>query len=854
MSDPPRRPEKLETELAALSRYLSDEIPPMIFVDAAETLFDAPIEHVGREIQAWISAQYRHDDATQPSDYLYHAARKIFILAELELVPHATVRGFLERLVPVLLRICPAAERDRLEEGLGNLSRSSTGGATPAGVIHRPVTSRRPHQAAPAGTGSPRPREAAAADDGPRGASFPTETTLHRLNALLDRLAIASAAGGLPAQQGPEEPAGGGASGPRRIDHALLPDVVEAASAGARSSVDVEQQLRLVPELNLTLGERSLVRALSRGVPDWAIAPRDPESEARQPTTRALRAMHTVISRAGTTRNTYDRFNELVTVAVEEFNRGSLGRAVTLLDLAERMIADGEIDTNTARMVRSQTLEDVDRERLRTAAEPESQHGLVRSFMSFFPRLSVDELLAELCVEKDRNRRRSLIALLTAYGPAARHAAMEALDESLTGAQSRPWYVERNLLHLMRRIHRVAGRADEHEIDLLVRASAVERAVPVVREALTLLGQVDNVRAEKTLIARVSEIERALLGQSQVAHRADELELLLDTAISALAKFDSLEGVGAIVDHAFRRKPQLGDTTARLGALSGRDLSSKPTVVRRLLAALRDELPARVLGITVAREQRLHTVERLIATVAATDTPEIRRTLSEIVGRFPGQPFATAAEQALARLAHRPESAADERSATLSGDLSVFGLPSLLQNLADAGASGTLVLLDEDGGERASLALAGGAVRDAETARLRGAPAVFQLLERPFPGRFVFASESSPATGGDGIALVPLLLEGMRRYDELVRAITVAGDHDRFRATGRDRTDVPGEDDSTLVERVWSEAARGTPPVDVEAAVAVDSYRVRRMFEHWIEEGALAPAPGRNEAPPPESE
>jgi hypothetical protein len=40
---------------------------------------------------------------------------------------------------------------------------------------------------------------------------------------------------------------------------------------------------------------------------------------------------------------------------------------------------------------------------------------------------------------------------------------------------------------------------------------------------------------------------------------------------------------------------------------------------------------------------------------------------------------------------------------------------------------------------------------------------------------------------------------------------------------------------------VWQRAYSGAPALECEKDLPVDSYRVRRMLAHWIEEGALEP-------------
>ena len=51
-----------------VGRYLSDEIAPMIFADAAEILFIAPPEIMAREVHSWVGVQLQGPHASPISD------------------------------------------------------------------------------------------------------------------------------------------------------------------------------------------------------------------------------------------------------------------------------------------------------------------------------------------------------------------------------------------------------------------------------------------------------------------------------------------------------------------------------------------------------------------------------------------------------------------------------------------------------------------------------------------------------------------------------------------------------------------------------------------------------------------
>ena len=84
-----------------------------------------------------------------------------------------------------------------------------------------------------------------------------------------------------------------------------------------------------------------------------------------------------------------------------------------------------------------------------------------------------------------------------------------------------------------------------------------------------------------------------------------------------------------------------------------------------------------------------------------------------------------------------------------------------------------------------------------------------------------------------------IIMEGMRRYDELQRASALVPDGARFRSTQVRPTHLPLEEDPGLPGTVWGKALSGATAVDCEAAADADAFRVRRLIVHWVEEGSL---------------
>jgi hypothetical protein len=229
--------------------------------------------------------------------------------------------------------------------------------------------------------------------------------------------------------------------------------------------------------------------------------------------------------------------------------------------------------------------------------------------------------------------------------------------------------------------------------------------------------------------------------------------------------------------------------------------------------------------------------------------------LEDVVARFPDNEAARAASRAMAawdkpaapgegpRAAASPSaaSASDAPTPSLQGDLEVFGLPALLQSLADSSASGTLTLRGPKGGPVFStLTLRDGKLEEIRRGKLSGEDAFYQLLERPTPGQFAFVKGAPPAAAGaKPLAILPLTLEAMRRYDELQEASALVPDTVFLVSTGQAPTPSPGEKDGSLLQALWERASQGGTPEDFEDVVAADSYRIRRVLAHWVEQGSL---------------
>ena len=156
------------------------------------------------------------------------------------------------------------------------------------------------------------------------------------------------------------------------------------------------------------------------------------------------------------------------------------------------------------------------------------------------------------------------------------------------------------------------------------------------------------------------------------------------------------------------------------------------------------------------------------------------------------------------------------------------------------GKTGVLNLLDEKSRPAATLRLEKGAIRAAQCGARKGREALYQLIERPFAATFAFVRARRAETAeGEELPVTQLLVEGVRRHDQLQRALALVPEDASLEATGNSPTSVPDEDDYDLVLALWKKVCDGAAPRDVEEGLAVDSYRVFHCLAHWVEEGAL---------------
>jgi len=780
----------VEAALGDLSRYLHDEIAPSGAADALARLMAQPPEILMQHVGTW-SVEQSRAQARSVGELLLHALKKVNAPAELGLLDREAMANYLDRISTIAIRLCPAEERNQLRSSISamRITRNTTSGVIPIPIV-MPATS---------------PVVAAPAED-PQSA--------RRFSLIMDRVA----------QQG------------EQADPHAVAQLLTLAAARSQTGGQLESYLEQLRPL--TGKEGNVFVILGGALPGW-----DPTALASgsiKPPAQ-VGAMEKIIDLAEEPASAMKRFRELVSAAVEKFNEGALAAAVWMLDVAHDSITEKKLDVAAVDRARAEGVDAVNAAQLRKYAENRGRHAALRLVLGFFPTLALDELFHRLRGEERAERRRSLIGFVEAWGSVGRDAALAELERELDRPDIDTYYL-RNLIYLLHRVARASDDTVPRELDALTRASVRGQNIYVIKEAATALGQITLENAVKLLTLRLAEFEAMLLRGDVGDYPAAEVQKLLDRIVGALARIGSPAALLTIARHGMKANPLLGDTRARLAALAQHDLSFDAPTTSVLLKALRDEIPGKLFGRLLPKKQE-STVD-LIEALSGTHTEETEELFQEIAQRFADADIGAAAAKVLERWAPAPQRARPDAGATLAGELEFFGLPAVLQSLAEMRATGMLTLRGKDGAAAAKLVVTDGKFLNAQRGPIRGADALYELLERPVSGTFAFVPHPPEAMKSD-IAprdIIGLVLEGVRRHDELRRIAAFVPGELRLTKTSTKPSPPEEEDDAALVREVWLKASSGTPVADCERALPADAYRVRRLIADWIEQGALVTA------------
>ena len=782
-----------------LHQYLSDQKAPLMVADSVELLLRYPPDFFAAQIHSWVASQ----KLTAPvSDFLYHGAKKVSVLADLDLLPKEAVAERLRAMVPALVAYCPEPDRELLKENLERLGQAAPQAAAAAAVLHT--------QAGPA---APREERASVVGDlVARG--------MRRLSLILDHL---------------RPLASPGAAVERRTE--VASQFVTTAAMHAQTPQELDRNLAPLRQVGVEIETDKLLRTLAGSLAGWAL-PVVEGHAAPAVSKDQLEAVRRIVSLPEEPAEVARRFREMVHAAIEQFNAGEIGRAVALFDLAEQLAAEKKVQPQFVEALRASGNEYLDSARLHSAAARADYRAQLKRILGFFTPTQPAALLLQLDGEPRRDRRHQILALLEVHGQPARAAAWELLKASVQeGAQTDPFF-QMNLVYLLRVVRRPDDVPVEEEVDVVMRTSARDNPPPLVKQVIAFLGGTRHDKAERALITYLKVFESMMLAPDGAAYPPADVEMLLDRTCAALARYGTPRAWRVLVDHGLKAEARLGSPAMRLAEAGRVNLSADRELVARLIATIRAELPKGGMAGLMSRKGDEKAIA-LIQALASTPLPGVYELLQEVAHKHGDRELGKAAAGALEALATvgRPPAP----PSTLSGDLEMFGLPNLIQTLVQSQLTGVLTVLDGEARPQAALLVEQGRFRGGHWGPVRGEWAVYGLLERPFKGTFAFVSRD--LTGQEDLTapqdLFALLMEGVRRYDELQRASGVAPDDASLAATGQERSAVEGEDPA-LVARAWDLLAAGKPVAQCEADLATDPYRLRRLAAQWIEDGSLA--------------
>jgi hypothetical protein len=817
--------------LFELQRYLSDAVPPLMVADSLEVLLRAPVQLTASQIHAWAGSQCRGRGSAVPiSDYLFHALKKLHLVGEYELVSRENLGRFIKELARHVLAFCPHQDRDLLRTNIARLGEASTVLASAVEYLHRQIVAGDQPLASTSASAAAVPASSFSPGTLPVSAVLPVTPELARglrgFALLIERMERSGRGRG-------------GASDVEQDEREVFSELLTLAAVNSRTGSELEHHLGRVRAIGFQARPQNHFRDLSSSLPDWSL----PAGHGMAAPLAPLEAMHKIITLAEDPNQGAQRFREMVEAAIEKFNEGSLGRAATMIDLAERIIVEKRVDFSVVESVRTKSFGTLAPEMLRRFSKGPEKHSLLRKVMNFFTPLTPYGLIQTVQTEERREKRRLALALLEAHGPDARALARERflqLSEDSGGDPRR--YFARNLLYLLRRIP--AGMTDlSAEVEIAARTLRSDSPPYLLKEAVAYLAQAGHEGGERELVSFLGTLEQILIARHEDVD-PEEIRQIIDRTTAALARMGTGSGARAVIHHALKRTPAFGDTMARLADLGSQDLSEDPEMVELLLRTLKGELPLRILGFVVQRttESALHIIN-IIHALAGTPAPTVRSMLEDIARRYPREDFGLAAAKTIAGFGAQHLPVETEPAVALSGDLELFGLPNLLQTLAESKITGVLKFRDRDGESFGLIVFESGRILDGRAGKLRGAEAVYQLFERPSGGNFQLLTQPEGSldrySGGMPMEVVPTLFEAMRRYDEFRQARLIVPDHVTFQMTGIRPGSPPEERDSNLVRLVWNKLRTGASAIECESNVAADSYRIRRLLVHWVEQGAL---------------
>jgi hypothetical protein len=817
----------VQEALTELGQYLSDNLPPLMVADSLTVLTRVPPHQVAGEIAAWATSQ-QAAGGLPLTDYYYHGLRKVHLVGEFRLLPPSLFEPFFNQLKNTMLEGVSSGDRERLAADLARLAEGRSVSVDKVEVLHRPAgtddeTGAAQDDGAAGGgktgaAGSPRPLL-----NLPPGFDLSPQA-VRRLEMLLKRLGPLAAAT------------------PERRD-AVAAQAFATVAAGASSPHEMDAQLAEFNSAGLAYGTYELFRALGENLPGWWAPGLGDTTNGTDP---GLAAMERLVTLAEDRVEASRRFREMIENAIEQFNSGALGRAVKMFDLALKMIERGEVLAESVDSLRERGHEALDPDRIAELVKEGTPQGVPRVILRFFPALSPPRLLDELQREARRDRRQMLLALIESHGDDGREAVFDRLVHRPD--EQAEVYLFRNLVHLLRRIPRSVNTTwpQEHEIARIIRFLVPERPLLLIKEIVAYLADAHHPVAEQALRGFLTRLEAAESSPETAEEERAHIRFRLDATCRALAASDGPQAWEALLDHALRPHTEPGDALKRLKALGRRDLSPAPEVVNRLIDAALEQVGRGDEATSDPGPEAM--LVGIVSALSSTRTAQVRGLLETVAKRIPEGVAGQQAQRQLREIDASPKSGGVPEGSLL-GDLGLFALPALLQSLSDLRSTGTVTFTDREEMEVGRIMIDDGMVIDAAAGHLAGSPAVWQLIERPFAGRFAFVPDGGtlPPDLAEPQEVTVLLLEGMKRSDELRLAEALVPGDVPLALAAESPPPVPDEDDEGMLQAVWTALGAGRTVAECESALAVDAFRVWRAVATWVETGALEPSGSESE-------
>ena len=823
--------------------YFSDAYPPAMVAPAIADLVTASPELTCETIVSWANSQLHASSHSAPvSDFLYHTLKKLDLLDQLDLAERDDYSGALAQVKALVRQFVPAEELEAFDQSLtvlrDTLETTMVGGVE---LLHRP---RGPGSGGGAGSGG---GEGSGGGDPARAAEASEarpyrEADVERLKQLAEARRKKLATSGGPVSREVREQrrfdrvlARATVLGPTAAPAALRAQALSAAAHGLASAEDLAGRLAQLRTAGFGEVETPhVLRALTEQVPDLHVAPRSGE-EMRSPTLDAVeRVVHMSRDRSEEERN----IREVVRTAVEHFNSGGLGRAMTVLHLSVRLLKKSQLSEAAKKKVCEEAGQHVDLNVLNETARKSHLSEHLKTFLGFFPQFELAELYEELVREPNRRRRHELLSLIKLYGEAA-YAMLSGLLVNTVGRseQEFPWYIRRNILYLMRQTIPDARGVGDLEYEAIRRHTDLGEPYQVVREAVTLLGRIERPTVDRHLGECLVSQLRAAMSKNLSDEARDDLAKLQILSLEQLLERGTPVSREIALDHVLKDAQWQDAYDRLLQAQAAFDFRHDPGALTQLVTAVRDRLPRFKLGVMKGRH--VDAIRSMLVALSATPSAEVVALLDEVASRHPNPEVIDAARRIRQQLERASRETATRKDPQLQGDLEAFGLPALLQSLEAGEKTGALELRAER--SQALIALHQGRFVDARHDKLVGLPAFYSLFQKPTGSTFAFISgnpELAPVKQPQPLTAV--LLEAARRADEYRRLCVDVPDGSRLAVVpGVQPTPPPGEDDGEMIRAVWLALKRECSPDGCEEQVEREPYRLRRLLAHWLDLGAV---------------